>query len=186
MCKLLQLQRARKLPVDTSLYQRVVVRRRHLWQDALHRFKCGMDFTKYIRVAFVGEPAVDEGGPLREFLHLLMGSIATNNALFSGREECRVPASNLPELDKNTYVHVGEMIAVCLVHGGPAPAFFAPSVADYILHGMQKVRGMVSEVPSLEMGDKLQEVSCHGDTGSVLQLAHSLRHYNKHRSLLIF
>jgi len=32
-----------------------------------NRFKCGIDFSKYIHVSFVGEPAVDEGGPLREF-----------------------------------------------------------------------------------------------------------------------
>ena len=162
MCKLLQLQRATNLPVDTSLYQRIIVRRKHLWQDALNRFRSGMDFSKYIRVSFVGgEPAVDEGGPLREFLHLLMGSIATNNSLFSGREECRVPSANLAELGKNTYKHVGEMMAVSLVHGGPAPAFFAPAVADYILHGMNKVKATVSEVPNLEVVDKLTKVSNH-------------------------
>ncbi len=161
MCKLLQLQRAKKLPVDTSLYQRIVVRRRHLWQDALNRFKCGIDFGKYIRVSFVGEPAVDEGGPLREFLHLLMSSIATNNYLFGGREECRVPAANLAELGKNTYKYVGEMIAVSLVHGGPAPAFFAPSVADYIVYGMNKVNATVGEVPSQEVVDTLKKVSSH-------------------------
>ncbi len=147
------------MPVDASLYQRIVVRRRHVWQDALNRFKCGIDFSKYIRVSFVGEPAVDEGGPLREFLHLLMGCIATNNGLFSGREECRVPAANLAELGRNTYKHVGEMIAVSLVHGGPAPAFFAPSVADYILNGMKKVNATVSEVPSLEVAEKLKKVT---------------------------
>jgi len=159
MCKLLQLQRARMLPVDTSIYQRIVVRRRHLWEDALNRFKCGIDFSKYIRVSFVGEPAVDEGGPLRECLHLLVGSIATNNALFSGSEECRVLAANLAELGKNTYKH-GEMIAISLIHGGPAPAFFAPAVADYILHGINKVKAMVNEVPDLEVRDKLK-VSSH-------------------------
>ena len=111
------------------------------------------DFSTYIRVSLVGEPAIDEGAPLREFLHLLMGSIATNNALFSGSEECRMLAANLAELGKNTYKHVGEMIAVSLIHGGPAPAFFVPAVADYILHGIK--------VPDLEVRDKLKKVSNH-------------------------
>ena len=78
---LLQMQKSKMLPVDTSAYQQIVVHRKHLWEDALNCFKGGLDFTKYICISFVGEPAVDEGGPLREFLHLLIGSIATNNSV---------------------------------------------------------------------------------------------------------
>ena len=62
--------------------QRIVVRRNHLWEDALKRFKSGLDFRKYVRVLFVGEPAVDDGGPLREFLHLLMGKLLPITAFF--------------------------------------------------------------------------------------------------------
>jgi len=127
-----------------------VSRRKHLWEDALNRFKGGLDFTKYIRISFVGEPAVDEGGPLREFLHLLIGSIATNNSLFCGKDDCRVPAPNMVELTNKTYLHVGEMIAVSLVHGGPAPTFFAPSFVDYILYSLHKVKATTDEVPCLK------------------------------------
>ena len=49
--------------------QRMVV---HLWKDALNRFMSGLDEKKHIKVTFVGEPAVDQGGPLREFFHLLL------------------------------------------------------------------------------------------------------------------
>ncbi len=87
MCKCLQLQHA-KLPVNTSLYQRIVAGT--CGYNMPNRFKCGIDFSKYISVSFVREPAVDEGGPLWEFL---MGSIAMNNSLFGGRQECRVPAA---------------------------------------------------------------------------------------------
>ena len=101
-------QRVKNLPVDKSDMQRIVVGRNHLWEDALKRFQAGFDFQKYVRVVFIGEPAVDDGGPLREFLHLLTGEIATNNSLFCGPEECRIPLPNVVGLEKLTYKHIGE------------------------------------------------------------------------------
>lgn len=65
---------------------------------------------------------------------------------------------NVVELGKQTYKYVGEMLAVSLIHSGPAPGFFAPSVADYIIHGMRKVRAMATEVPDPEMAEKLQKM----------------------------
>lgn len=50
-----------------------------MWEDALKKFQYGINFNQYIKVTFVGEPGVDDGGPLREFLRLLMGAIGTNN-----------------------------------------------------------------------------------------------------------
>ena len=88
-----------------------------------------------------------------------MGAIATNSNLFHGNEDCRVPAPNVAELEKHTYEYVGQMIAVSLVHGGPSPVFLAPSVVDYIVHGMSKVKATASEVPSRRIGSTLEEVS---------------------------
>ena len=130
-------ERVKYLPIDKSEFQRIVVRRNHLFEDTLKRFQGGLDFHKYVRVLFVGEPAVDDGGPLREFLHLLMGEIATNNSLFCGLEDCRVPLPNMVGLEKLTYKHVGEMMAVSIIHGGPAPNFMAKSVVDYLLYGIE-------------------------------------------------
>ena len=100
------------------------VRRKHVWEDALHHFKSGLPTTKHLRITFLGEPAVDAGGPLREFLQLLMSEIARNNTLFCGDETARVPNHNMVELSKKTYEYVGSMLAVSIVHGGPAPYFF--------------------------------------------------------------
>ena len=145
--------------MDKSDFQRIVVRRNHLWEDALKRFKVGLDFQKYVRVLFVGEPAVDEGGPLREFLHLLMGEIATNNSLFCGDENCRVPLPNMAALEKLTFKHIGEMMALSIIHGGPAPNFLPQSVVDYLLYGMGKVKTTIEEVPCATMRTKLYKVS---------------------------
>ena len=156
---LLQRQRTKMLPVNTADYTRIVVRRRCLFKDALHYFKTGIDYEKYIRVSFIGEPAVDEGGPLREFLQLLIGEIATNNALFCGSEECRVPVPNMTELGKGTYKYVGAMLAVSLIYGGPAPAFFAPSTAQYMIRGdLDHIKASACEVPDYDILQKLQKV----------------------------
>ena len=146
------------LPVDKSQYQRIVIRRPKIWEDTLNSFQSGINFRKYIRVTFCAEPAVDDGGPLREFLRFLMGSIATNNHLFCGSEDCRVPTPNVMELHKRTYYHVGGMIAVSLIHGGPSPSFFSPAVVDYMIYGMKKVNASVDEVPCPIILKKLKEV----------------------------
>ena len=144
------------MPIDSSKYQRIIVRRRHLWEDALHRFRSGIDFQKHLHVTFVGEPAVDAGGPLREFLRLLMGEIASNNSLLSGDDKCRVPVPNMTVLEKQTYCYVGKMVAVSLIHGGPAPTFLAPSVVDYVIKGIRGADPEVKEVPNLQVRSKLE------------------------------
>ena len=47
----------RYLPADRSLVQRLIVRRRHVFDDAM---QC-LDLQKYIKVTFIREPAADEG-----------------------------------------------------------------------------------------------------------------------------
>ena len=151
--------RTKFLPIDSSEYQRIIVRRKHLWEDALHRFHSGIDFHKHIHVTFVGEPAVDAGGPLREFLRLLMGDIASNNSLFCGDEKYRVPIQNMTALEKQTYHYVGQMMAVSLIHGGPSPTFLTPSVVDYLIKGIRGADPEVKEVPNPDIRRKLEEVS---------------------------
>ena len=147
----------KNLPVDRLEGQRFIVRRKHVFDDALCRFKSGIDFGKYLKLTFVGEPAAGEGGPLRELFSPPDGQ---NRNLFCGEEGNRVPQLNAIELKRQTYVRVEEMIASSLVHGGPAPPFFSESVADYIIHGMEKVHVTVDDVPDESVKGKLLKVNC--------------------------
>ena len=56
-----------KLHKDNPL--RIKVRRSSIWQDAkLKLGKCTvLDLKNIVKVQFLGEPAVDEGGPRNEF-----------------------------------------------------------------------------------------------------------------------
>ena len=100
---LIQQHRIQCLPVDAYDCVHMVVRRKYVLPDTLHQLRCGLDVSKHLRVTFVGEPAVDSGGPMREYLHLLMSSIAHNNSLFCGEDSQRIPEHNVVELEKNLY-----------------------------------------------------------------------------------
>lgn len=56
---------------DDEDVQRIHIRRSSIFSDALRQFSKGsFDVTKMLQVRFVGEEAIDTGGPQREFFHL--------------------------------------------------------------------------------------------------------------------
>ena len=116
-------------------------------EDTLHQLRSGLDVSKHFKVTFVSKPAVDSGGPMCEYLHLLMSSIAKSHLFFYGEETRRVPVHNLVELEKNTLFRIGSIFALSLVHGGPSPNFLAPSVANYIVYGAKAVEVSVDDIP---------------------------------------
>ena len=50
-------------------------------------------------------------------------------------------------LVERTCVTVGHMTAASILQGGPAPAFLAESVADYIRHGLEGVATHIEDIP---------------------------------------
>lgn len=91
------------LPNDYEDRIRITVRRRHILEDTIHNLRAGHDTTKYLKVTFVGEPAVDAGGPLREFFHLLLQELANNSSLFCGPSTSRTPKHNIIKEPSTTY-----------------------------------------------------------------------------------
>ena len=73
---------------------------------------------------------MDTGGPLGEFLHLLLTSVAQNNILFCGSMISRTRNYNVVELNRKTFYYVGVFIALYILHGGPAPKLFSSAIAD--------------------------------------------------------
>ena len=87
-----------------------------------------------------------------------MGEIASNNSLFSGNDKYRVPVHNMTAVEKQTYCYIGQMMAMSLIHGGPAPTFLAPSVVDCVIIGIRGADPDVKEVPNLQVRSKLEVV----------------------------
>lgn len=117
------------LPLNEEDKSRIVIRRKHLLSDTFHKFRSGIDLNRHISITFSCESAVDTGGPLREFLRLLQGSIFRCNTLFCGSDTSRVPTHNALELEKRSYYFVGASIALSLIHGGPPPHCPSSAVA---------------------------------------------------------
>ena len=139
-----------------SVY-RLKIRRKRVYEDAMTAFMHGFPLNKRFSVTFIGELAVDTGGPLREFLHILVMEIANKNNLFEGNDG-RVPRPNVLELEKKTYLYVGQMIAVSLLHGGPAPSFFSKAVADYFAFVQSGVSPSRDDVPDISVQNSIQKV----------------------------
>lgn len=157
------------LPSDPQDVYRIKVRRTAVWADTIQQLRRGLPVEKHLRVTFLGEPAVDVGGPLREYFHLLIASVAQNNSLFVGPQFKRTPAHSVVEVDRKTFYYVGVILAALIVYGGSAPSFFTEAVADFLLYGLGKVRVTVEDVPDPVIRVKLEKV---GDRYAVVWRNH--------------
>ena len=84
---------------------RVAVRRKHILQDTLDTLKwIPWKATKYMKVAFIGEPGVDDGDTRREFFRLLLESIGRSNMHFWGLVGRHIPSSNTLALQIVFYI----------------------------------------------------------------------------------
>ena len=149
------------LSSDPEDIYRIRVRHQGIWEDTLHQLRKQIPLTKYLKITFLGEPAVDAGGPLREFLYLIVLSASQNNSLFISDETSRAPAHNVAEVEKRTFYYVGVIMALSLVHGGPAPCFFTGAVVDFFLYGIEGTKPSVADVPHTEIRVKLHKVSIY-------------------------
>ena len=150
---LIRSHRVRNLPIDNDdNYQRMAIRRKYIFQDTLHHLKHYYNPSKYLRVTFLGEPAVDKGGPIRECFHHLVKTISDNNSFFCGPEDKRCIVHNVMELERRTYYYVGMMLGLSLIYGGPAPGFFAPSVD--IAFGVS-AKSFIYDIPDVDVKKKL-------------------------------
>ena len=79
---------------------------------------------------------MDAGGPRREYFTLLLKHISMNTSLFEGSGERLLPTYNPTALINKEYYCIEKIISASVLQGGPAPQFFAESVAESGLDGM--------------------------------------------------
>ena len=91
--------------------------------------------------------------PTREYFRLLMGSLASNNSLFSG-------ADYLYSITREEWIFfVGKCIALSLLYGGPGPHFFCETTADYLLGlPFSTSPSIASDVPDHEVSENIKQV----------------------------
>uniref|UniRef100_A0A9J8B852 HECT domain-containing protein n=1 Tax=Cyprinus carpio carpio TaxID=630221 RepID=A0A9J8B852_CYPCA len=87
-----------------------------------------------LKITFLGEAGVDTGALRKEFLTELIGGIETR--LFEGEEgKGKMPKYSLNDLDNGLFRVAGEVFAVSLAQGGPAPRFLQDWCYDFLLSG---------------------------------------------------
>ena len=135
---------------------RLKVRRQFVWQDVLlklDRIEEG-GHNKSVKVQFVGEPSVDQGGPRRELFTLINQHVGTSlvaNGVF---------LHNVAALENKEFLRFGQLTALGLLQGSPGPKFFSPSVTNYILYGtLEKCTPTIDEMPCGEVKSSMENLA---------------------------
>ena len=145
---------------DDEDFQRLTVRRAYLFADALRGFsKPTFNASKPLKVSFIGEHAVDAGGPRRELFRHLIPEIATKSGLFAGWPDHVVPLHNIDAVASNTFYVVGKMLAACLVQGGQPPVCFAHAVADYLVFDRVRSVPCIQDIADYEVQQFMEQVT---------------------------
>lgn len=95
---------------------------------------CNKLFVKFSDIEGESEGAIDEGGPTRELFRLLLNFIK-DSLMFTGTDAKNITL-NAAALNNKHYYEAGRIIALSLVHGGPAPHFFSNLLFNLII-GME-------------------------------------------------
>ncbi|XP_062418993.1 uncharacterized protein LOC134131245 [Pungitius pungitius] len=133
-----------------------------VWDGAVRGFqRVSYDPNLMITVKFSddmgrNEEGIDLGGPRREFLRLLMETMA-RSPMFEGNENSKNFALDSAALREDRYYTAGRAIAVSLVHGGPPPNFLSPTVYSLLVNGSAKP--VLEDIADMELLEKVKKVS---------------------------
>ncbi|XP_047232021.1 G2/M phase-specific E3 ubiquitin-protein ligase-like [Girardinichthys multiradiatus] len=110
----------------------------------------------FVDTAGVTEGAVDDGGPTREFLRLLITEIK-DSSFFNGPDYNKNRSLVSRSVDNGDYRNLGQMISVALVHGGIKPLFFSRRLYHSIA-SRPTPPVTLEEVDDRELQEQLQRV----------------------------
>ncbi len=110
LTEVLESHRNEQLNSDKYDTHRITVRRTHIWEDAMKAFNRPFDVRKHLRITFLGEPAVDDGGPRREFFMLMMTSFNNQESLLEGSPNHRILRHNTKALDNEEFKTIGKIV----------------------------------------------------------------------------
>lgn len=145
---------------DLNNVNRVTVRRKHIWRDAIRALsQPTFDPCRRVQVTFVGEEAVDGGGPSREFFALALQELAEDGSIFQGSQHNRFFLHNVQALASRKYFYAGILVAVSLANGGPGLPCLAEAVYTYLCYGLHyKYAPDLGLIPDINIQEKLEQV----------------------------
>ena len=115
---------------------------------------------KPITVEFVGEEAIDNGGPLRELCTIFYGNAP--GKLLYGPEKNYSFMHDAHSNEKCHFYLFGKFVTICLLQEAPGSHCFCKSLVEYILSDdvtASTVTVQLTDVPVFEVTEKLKVIS---------------------------
>ncbi|XP_058626915.1 uncharacterized protein LOC131537474 isoform X1 [Onychostoma macrolepis] len=129
--------------IDTTKIFNVCVSRDNIVERGLKlwkRQKTGSPVNP-LKITFLGEPGVDTGALRKEFLSTMVAGI--EKRVFEGdAKKGKMPKYSLNDLDNELFKVAGEIFAVSIAQGGPAPRFMQEWCYEYLVSGNIKRDGV--------------------------------------------
>ncbi|KAM9759983.1 G2/M phase-specific E3 ubiquitin-protein ligase-like isoform 3-T3 [Menidia menidia] len=169
--------------ITSSSLSRFNINRANVWDGALRGFKRASFnpfndiFVKFTDDEGQAEDGVDNGGPKREFLSLLMNCLRTRR-VFDGPEERKFITFDSEAAKNDEYFLVGRMIATSVVHGGPGPQFLSEKLYQHLTGTSTNTEGKIEDITDNTMRASLIEIS---SAGTLTELHQSVE---RHASIL--
>ena len=153
-----------KLAPSKIIPQRLSIKRDTLFQDSVSFFKkSSFDFDSPIKILYENEPAIDGGGPRREYFTLLLKCLVSPGnfvRLFEGSERHLLPMHNTDALRASLYKVAGRMIATSILNGCPGFLCLSPAVYSYLISGScQEIDIVKEDIADIDIRDIVTQVS---------------------------
>ena len=112
---------------------------------------------------------VDDKGPKREFLRLLVKNVVECSGVFqeTAIKGAYVLTHNANKLNCHEYYMAGRAFAMSLNFGGD-PSVLSPSMYDYITVGYSSTKPSLDEVPYVQHSAVLMKVSVSANTHTLV------------------
>ncbi|CAB3996593.1 G2 M phase-specific E3 ubiquitin- ligase [Paramuricea clavata] len=171
-------------PSVANAPQRISISRDHLLTDSISFFKRReFDNNSLVRVVFEGEPAVDGGGPKREYFSLLLQSLVAPSSpirLFEGRGSFILPMHNMDAIRAGMFKVAGRMITTSVINGGPGFPYVPPVLYNYLISPTGEMDKALTEIKKEDVVDlgileAIQKLSLctidHADADNIEQIS---------------
>ena len=137
-------------PSEAKAPQRIMISRNELFTDSicfLNRRE--FDFKSPVKVVFQGEPAVDRGGPKREYFTLLLQTLISPSSpirIFEGRDLSILPMHNMDVIRAEIFKVAGRMITTSFINSDPGFPFLSPVLYKYFTSATCEIDNVLAEI----------------------------------------
>lgn len=151
--------KALKGTIEDGPHLTFFLRRKYALDDAITRIAMlpSKMLCNRLRINFLGESAIDLGGPTREFASLLHQQFA-NSRFVEGPATGKCFAHVHTHVQKGLLKEIGKLVAITLLQGGYGMPIFVPPVAEMIVFGTTKTTVQLEHIPNHEVRTSLEQV----------------------------